>query len=155
MTGKSDVRRYLMVAARVRRGEVVLSPEQQRQFQQMAEDVGPALKAVSDVSTKVKAAEAEQKNGERVLAELETRRHDAASISSVAIASVQGETQVRILVYAPAGGKPHHWTPRDIRTRLRGVQSGELLFLGGAGSVDWRSDVVPDGAPAAPPPSAA
>ena len=155
MTGKSDVRRYLMVAARVRRGEVVLSPEQQRQFQQMAEDVGPALKAAADVSAKVKAAEAEQKNGERVLAELETRRHDAASISSVAIASVQGETQVRILVYAPAGGKPHHWTPRDIRTRLRGVQYGALLFLGATGSVDWRSDAVPEAAPDASPAPAA
>jgi uncharacterized protein (DUF342 family) len=143
MTGKSDVRRYLMVAARVRRGEVVLSPEQGRQFQKMAEDVGPALKAVADVSAKIKAAEVEQQNGMRVRAELEAQRHDAASISSVAIASVQGDTQVRILAWSPAGGKPQHWTPRDIRTRLRGVQGGELLFLGGAGSVAWRSDAVP------------
>ena len=147
MTGKSDVRRYLMVAARVRRGEVVLSPEQGRQFQKMADDVGPALKAVADVSAKIKGLEAEQQNGARVLAELEAQRHDAASISSVAIASVQGDTQVRILVWAPAGGKPHHWTPRDIRTRLRGVQGGELLFLGGAGSVGWRSDAAPVASP--------
>jgi len=55
---------------------------------------------------------------------------------------VQGETQVRILGYSPAGGQPYRWPPREIRTRLRGPQAGELLFTGGAGSVAWRSDTV-------------
>jgi hypothetical protein len=142
MTAKPDVRRYLMLAARVRKGEVNLTPEQARQFQKMAQDVAPALKAIGDVSTKIKAAEAEQQAGARMLADLEAQRGDAASISSVAIASVQGETQVRILGYSPAGGQPHHWPPREIRTRLRGPQAGELLFLGGAGSVAWSSDTV-------------
>ncbi len=142
MTGKPDVRRYLMLAARVRKGEISLTPEQARQFQKMAQDVGPALKAIGDVSAKIKAAEAEQQAGTRMLANLEAQRGDAASISSVAIASVQGETQVRILGYSPAGGRPWRWLPREIRTRLRGPQAGELLFLGGAGSVAWSSDTV-------------
>ena len=55
---------------------------------------------------------------------------------------MQGETQVRILGYSPAGGQPYRWPPREIRTRLRGPQAGELLFLGGAGSVAWSSDTV-------------
>jgi len=143
MTGKPDVRRYLMLAARMRKGEVVLSPEQARQFQKMGQDVGPALKALGDVSAKLKALDAEQQAGTRMLANLEAQRGDAASISSVAIASVQGETQVRILGYSPAGGQPYRWQPREIRTRLRGPQAGELLFLGGAGSVAWSSDTVP------------
>lgn len=142
MTAKPDVRRYLMLAARVRKGEVSLTPEQARQFQKMAQDVAPALKAIGDVSTKIKAAEAEQQKGAGMLANLEAQRGDAASISSVAIASVQGETQVRILGYSPAGGPPHRWPPREIRTRLRGPQAGELLFMGGAGSVAWTSDTV-------------
>jgi hypothetical protein len=142
MTAKPDVRRYLMLAARVRKGEVNLTPEQARQFQKMAQDVAPALKAIGDVSTKIKAAEAEQQAGGHMLANLEAQRGDAASISSVAIASVQGETQVRILGYSPAGGPPHRWPPREIRTRLRGPQAGELLFMGGAGNVAWTSDTV-------------
>ncbi|SDE43784.1 hypothetical protein SAMN05428966_108292 [Massilia sp. PDC64] len=142
MTAKPDVRRYLMLAARVRKGEVNLTPEQARQFQKMAQDVAPALKAIGDVSTKIKAAEAEQQAGARMLADLEAQRGDAASISSVAIASVQGETQVRILGYSPAGGQPHHWPPREIRTRLRGPQAGELLFMDATGSVAWSSDTV-------------
>jgi len=142
MTGKPEVRRYLLLAARVRKGEVKLSPEQARQFQKMAQDVAPALKAIGDVSAKVKAAEAEQQAGTQMLANLEAQRGDAASIASVAIASVQGETQVRTLGYSPAGGQPHRWPPREIRTRLRGPQAGELLFLGGSGSVAWSSDTA-------------
>ena len=142
MTGKPDVRRYLMLATRVRKGEISLTPEQARQFQKMAQDVGPALKALGDVSAKIKAAEAEQQAGTHMLANLQAQRGDAASISSVAIASVQGETQVRILAYSPAGGQPWRWLPREIRTRLRGPQAGELLFMGGAGSVAWSSDTV-------------
>ena len=143
MTGRDDVRRYLMLATRVRKGEVALSPEQTRQFQKMAQDVAPALKTIADISAKIKGVEAEQQAGARMLADLEAQRRDAASVSAVTIASVQGETQVRILGYGPAGGQPHHWPPREIRTRLRGPQAGELLFLGGAGNFAWSSDAVP------------
>jgi len=140
MTGKDDVRRYLMLATRVRKGEVALSPEQTRQFQKMAQDVGPALKTIADISAKIKGLDAEQQAGTRMLADLEAQRRDAASVSAVTIASVQGETQVRILGYGPAGGQPHRWPPREIRTRLRGPQAGELLFMGAAGNVAWSSD---------------
>jgi hypothetical protein len=143
MTAKPDVRGYLMLAARVRKGEINLSPEQTRQFQKMAQDMGPALKAMADVSAKLKSAEAEQQAGTAMLANLEAQRSDAASNSGVTIASVQGETQVRILGYSPAGGQPYLWTPREIRTRLRGPQAGELLFMGSAGSFAWSSDAVP------------
>jgi uncharacterized protein len=143
MTAKPDVRRYLMLAARVRKGDITLTPEQARQFQKMAQDVGSALKAVADVSAKIKAAEAEQQAGTAMLATLEAQRGDAATVSGVAIQSVQGETQVRILAYSPAGGQPYRWTPRDIRTRLRGPQAGELLFMGAAGDFAWSSDAVP------------
>jgi hypothetical protein len=143
LTSSPDVRRYLMLATRVRKGEVVLTPDQTRQFQKMGQDVGPALKTIGDVSAKLKAAEAEQQAGTQMLANLEAQRSDAASIAGVAIQSVQGDTQVRILAYSPADGQPHRWTPRDIRTRLRGPQAGELLFMGGAGAFAWSSDAVP------------
>jgi hypothetical protein len=143
MTGKPDVRRYLMLATRVRKGDITLSPEQARQFQKMAQDVGPALKTIADISAKIKLTEAEQQAGKGMLANLEAQRSDAATISGVAIQSVQGETQVRILGYSPADGPPHRWTPRDIRTRLRGPQAGELLFMGAAGDFAWSSDAVP------------
>jgi hypothetical protein len=143
MTGRDDVRRYLMLATRVRKGEVALSPEQTRQFQKMAQDVGPALKTIADISAKIKGLDAEQQAGTRMLLDLEAQRGDAASVSAVTVASVQGETQVRVLGYGPADGPPHRWSPREIRTRLRGPQAGELLFMGAAGNVAWSSDTKP------------
>jgi hypothetical protein len=117
MTAKPDVRRYLMLAARVRRNEVVLNPEQTRQFQRMGQDVGPALKAIAEVSAKLKAAEAEHQTGARMLARLEAQRTDAASVAAVAVRMVQGDTRVRVLGYDPAVGTAIPWrlAARDIK----------------------------------------
>ncbi len=143
MTGKPDVRRYLMVASKVRKNEIALSPEQARQFQRMGQDVGPALKAISDVSARVKAAEAERGAGLQMLARLEAQKRDAASVAAVAVRMVQGETHVRVLGYDPAANSaPYRLSPREIRTRLRGPQRGELLFSGAAGQVEWTSEAA-------------
>jgi hypothetical protein len=141
MTAKPDARRYLMLAARVRRKEVTLNPEQARQFQRMGQEVAPALKAIGDVSAKVKAAEAQQQTGMQMLEKLEAQRHDAASVSAVSVRMVQGDTRVRVLAYDPAtDSKPWRLSARDIRARLRGPQHGELLFGGAAGQVEWSSE---------------
>jgi hypothetical protein len=144
MTARPDVRSYLMLSAKLRKNELTLTPEQSRQFQKMAQEVGPALKAIADVSAKLKAAEAEQQNGQDMLAKLEEQKRDAASVQAVSVRSVQGETQVRVLGFNPAAGSPYDLAPREIRTRLRGPQHGELLFSGSSGAVDWNSEQLDD-----------
>jgi hypothetical protein len=52
----------------------------------------------------------------------------------------QGETQVRVLGYNPAAGSPYLMPPREIKARLRGPQSGALLFAGASGSFAWDSE---------------
>lgn len=140
MTARPDVRRYLMLSAKLRKNEISLNAEQARQFQKMGQDVGPALKAVTDVSAKLKAAEAEQQKGQEMLDKLEEQKRDAACVQAVAVRSVQGETQVRVLGFNPAAGSPYQLAPREIRARLRGPQHGDILFSGAAGSVDWNSE---------------
>ena len=141
MTGKPDVRRYLMLAARVRRNEIAFTPEQARQFQRMGQEVAPALKAVGEVSARVKALDAQQQEGAGMLARLQAQRRDAASVAAVTVRMVQGDTQVRVLGFDPAvDSAPWRVAPREIRARLRGPQHGELLFAGAAGQVDWRSE---------------
>ena len=139
VTGRPDVRRYLVVASKVRKKEIHLSPEQARQFQRMAQEVAPALKAAADASAKIKAVEAEQQKGAQMLAGLEAQRLDAACVAQVGIGLVQGETQVRVLGFSPTGGSPYLMAPREIRARLRGPQRGALLFAGQAGSFTWNS----------------
>ena len=138
VTGRPDVRRYLMVASKVRKKEIHLSPEQARQFQRMAQEVAPALKAAADASAKIKAVEAEQQKGAQMLAGLEAQRLDAACVAQVGIGLVQGETQVRVLGFTPTGGSPYLMAPREIRARLRGQQRGALLSAQ-AGSFTWNS----------------
>lgn len=142
LAGRSDVRRYLTVASKVRKKEITLSPEQARQFQRMAQDVAPALKEVADASAKVKAVEAEQQKGAQMLAGLEAQRLDADCVAQVAVKLVQGETQVRVLGFSPIGGSPYLMAPREIRARLRGPQRGALLFAGTEGSFDWNSELA-------------
>jgi len=140
LTGQPDVRRYLMLASRVRKNEISFTPEQARQFQRMAQDVAPALKAIGEVSAKVKQCEADLEQGRKLMADLERQRHDAASISTVTVHRVQGDTQVRVLGFSPAAGTPYIIAPREIKARLRGPQTGELLFFGADGSFAWSSE---------------
>jgi uncharacterized protein (DUF342 family) len=140
LTTRPDVRRYLMLASKVRKQEVKLSPEQARQFQKMGQEVAPALHAIGAASGNVKEAQAEQQAGVRMLATLEEQRHDAAIVATVAVHQVQGDTQVRILGYSPAAGAPWRLAPRDIKLRLRGTQTGTILFTGATGAFAWTSE---------------
>lgn len=140
LTAQPDLRRYLLLASRVRKNEISLTPEQARQFQRMAQDMAPALKAVGEVSGKLKQLEADRDEGCKVLAELERQRRDAACVSAVEVREVQGDTLVRVLGFSPAAGTPYIIAPREIRTRLRGPQNGELLFSGAQGGFAWSSE---------------
>jgi hypothetical protein len=142
LTGRSDLRRYLMLAARVRKKDIVLSPEQLRQFQRMAQEAAPALKEVADASAKAKAAEAEQQKGAAMLAGLEAQRLTAACVAQAEVKAVQGETQVRVLGFSPVAGSPYLMAPRDIQARLRGPQRGAVLFAGDTGRFLWNSELA-------------
>jgi len=76
-----------------------------------------------------------------MLATLEAQRRSAAVVSSVELASVQGETQVRVFGFDPAGSA-YDLASREIRLRLRAAQQGELLFAGAAGRFGWSSEQV-------------
>jgi hypothetical protein len=140
LTAKPDVRSYLMLASRVRKNEITLTPEQARQFQRMGQDVAPALKAIGEVSAKGKQVEADLEQGRKLLADLERQRCDAASVSAITVHQVEGDTQVRVLGFSPAAGTPYIIAPRELKSRLRGPQTGELLFAGAQGSFAWSSE---------------
>lgn len=142
LTGRPDVRRYLMLASRVRKKELVLSPEQARQFQRMAQDVAPALKEVAGASARIKAVEAEQQKGAQMLAGLEAQRLDASCVAQVEVKRVAGEVQVRVLGFSPTGGSPYLMAPREIKAGLRGPQRGALLFAGSEGGFFWNSELA-------------
>jgi hypothetical protein len=138
-----DVRKYMRLATGVRKNEITLTPEQLPAFQRMAQAVGPTLKEIGKLSTLVKSIEAERAQGLELAARLETQREQAGN-SRVELLSVQGDVQVRTLLYTPDGSSTFDLQPREIKTLLRGNPGTSLLFSGNSGAFSWDSD-CPDG----------
>ena len=142
LQAREDVRKYMLLATRVRKGELVLSSEQAPQFQKMGAAVGPALKAIGKLSEDIKAAETEQQAGTAVLEQLKEQRRASAGGSSVKVGALSGETAVYAIKYHPDGDSTYNLTPKEIKSRLRAtVPQGECIYSGSAGSVDWDSGI--------------
>ncbi|MES2758789.1 MAG: flagellar assembly protein A [Pseudomonadota bacterium] len=141
MTGEPEVRKYVMLASKIRKKELTLTPEQVPQFQKMALAVGPALKAIAKVSLEVKAAETERDAGQALVAQLLQQRSDSDGVSQVTVSSVQGDTVVRTMNFNPDGSSTFDLPSKDIKARLRarGV-SGAVIFSGSQGAVKWISE---------------
>ena len=141
LSAQQEVASYVKLAGRVRKGELVLTPEQQPAFKRLAAAVAPALKQMSALAQEVKDIEAEQQSGMALLGRMEAQRAEHSGAASVAIAQVGGDLTVRALDIEPdAAGGPagmHRLPPREIKARLRDAGGAELLFAGGSGSIEW------------------
>jgi hypothetical protein len=141
MTGEPEVRKYVMLASKVRKKELVLTAEQLPVFQKMALAVGPALKAIAKVSLEVKAAETELAAGQALLAQLVQQRAESDGVSQVSVRMVQGDTVVRTMKFNPDGSSTFDIPAKEIKTRLRsGAPAGEVIFAGSSGRIDWVSE---------------
>jgi hypothetical protein len=140
LTGQPEVRAYLQLAARVRKNEITLTPEQVPQFQKMAHAQAPLLKAIAKLSQDLKALEAEQQAGMALLEQLGTQRADNATQCSVDVRAILGDTHVRAWAFRPDGASIYDLPARDVKARLRGALPTTVLFSGSGGAYAWRSD---------------
>lgn len=140
ITNAPDVRNYLTLATRVRKQEVVLTPEQLVLFQKMAVQVGPALRTVGKLSLGVKEAQAEQAKVQELVEQVRRRKQELAGQGLCKVAMVAGETVVRTMEYNPDHGAPYDRTAREVKALLRSsAPRTAAIFSGGAGTVDWTS----------------
>ncbi len=138
LCARAEVRKYLEIAGKVRSGEMVLSPAQNAQFRQMGQVVAPDLQKIGEVSNARKAAEAEQTEGQALLARFEAQRAERAGFTRVHIGHLAGDTQVRTLPYDPDGACFYYLAPRDIKAHLRGAE-GTRLYAGATGGYQWNN----------------
>jgi hypothetical protein len=143
LSSQPEVRRYLLLATRVRKHEITLTPEQVPQFQKMAQAQAPALKAIAKVSQDLKAAEAQQQTGLALLAQIERQRAESGAVCSVEVGEILGETQVRAWAFHPDGASLYDLPARDVKARLRGGLATAPLFSGSRGAYAWRNDEPP------------
>ncbi|MFL6660428.1 MAG: flagellar assembly protein A [Massilia sp.] len=142
MTGQADVRKYVMLASKIRKKELTLTAEQLPQFQKMAAAVGPALKAIAKVSLEVKAAETESEAALTLMGQLQQQRSDSAASSEVHVGMLVGDTQLRSMKFHPDGSTLFDLPSKDIKSRLRSNAdggAGDLLLAESSGAIDWRS----------------
>lgn len=141
MTGEPEVRKYVMLASKIRKKELTLTAEQVPQFQKMALAVGPALKAIAKVSLDVKAAETEREAGQALVAQLMQQRSDSDGVSHMVVKLVAGDTVVRTMTFNPDGSSTFDLPAKDIKARLRArAVGGEVIFAGSQGTIDWVSE---------------
>jgi uncharacterized protein len=139
MAAQPDVRKYMRLAAGVRKNEITLTPEQVPMFQRMAQAVGPTLKEIGRLSEAMKAIDADLQFGQQLIEKLERQRDEAGS-SELTLQRVEGDLQVRALHFHPDGTSTYDLPVRDIKARLRDTEKSELLFAGSSGSFNWHSE---------------
>lgn len=139
VTAQADVKKYLMVAAKVKKGEITLTPEQQGSLQKLAATVGPALKLVAKVNAEIKASLAEKQAVADQAALLAQHRKDVESGVSCAIANIGGEVLVRAFKVTPENEHALYDIPlNNLKATLRGTSmGGETLYAGRSGKLEW------------------
>lgn len=140
LTSQAEVRQYMQLATRVRKGELTLTADQAPQFQKMGAAVAPVLKAIGKLSEEIKTAEAEHQAGTALLAQLQQQRRASAGGNSVRVSMLTGDTAIRTITYHPDGESKYNLSPKEIKAMLRSsVPQGERIFSGSVGSVEWDS----------------
>lgn len=140
LTTRPDVRKYVMLASKIRKNELTLTAEQVPQFQKMATSVGPVLKAIAKVSLDVKAAEIEQQAALALVTQLEQQRSEFAGQSEVKVEALSGDTVLLSMKFNPDGGTLYDLPSKEIKARLRSnYEAGEILVAADSGKIEWRS----------------
>ena len=141
LTGQPDVRKYVMLASKIRKKELTLTADQLPQFQKLATAVGPALKAIAKVSLDVKAAETEQQAAIDLVGHLQQERKECAGASTVLVHMVSGDTTLRSITYQLDGSTLYDLPSKDIKARLRtNTEGSEILLTAEEGKIEWRSE---------------
>ena len=137
LTGEPGMRKYLTIAPRLRKGELVLTPEQEPQFRRLAASVAPALKELGRLAQEAKTLDGERQAGMALMSRIEAQRVERVGAAGVAIGMLAGEVQVLALPYEPDFGCVWDMTARDVKLRLRDTKGAQVLYAGSEGAWSW------------------
>jgi hypothetical protein len=141
VTEQAEVRNYLTLATRVRKQEVVLTPEQEPLFHKMAAAVGPSLKAVAKLSLNLKAVQVQVQQAQEQVDLVQRQKMAVVSGSRCKVIMIDGDTIVRSMKFNPDMGAPYDLAPKELKAKVRATTSGlNAIFVGSSGSVDWGQD---------------
>ncbi|MBI3285489.1 MAG: DUF342 domain-containing protein [Burkholderiales bacterium] len=137
LTQLPEVRSYLMLAGKINKKELTLTPAQEPQFRKMALAAGPTLKAIGKVALDLKKMDESRQAVLQMVAALLEQKNAASGSAHVTVNIIEGDTTVRVMKFDPDGSRPYDLASKDIKSRLRGLSNDEKLFAASCGSFDW------------------
>ncbi len=138
LTQEDELKRYFSVVARVKKGELQLSPEQQAGLKRKSEQLAPKIKQISQLNAGMRSMQEAQAFVRDQAEALIKARDEAAAGIQCKLEEVAGETVVRALMLP--GGVPVLSTLslEALRTRLRQADTQtKTLFTDHSGCFIW------------------
>lgn len=136
-----ELRSYLLIAGKLQKKEMSLSPEQKTNFLKLGQRIGPELRAFAALNERMQVLTKDKISQETLLATLEEERRQAGANISCNIKATDQEMRV---FTRPIGRNPPALTPipiKDLELRLHARTPGsQLLFGGESGSFEWQYD---------------
>lgn len=138
ITSQTEVRNYLNLATRVRKREVMLTPDQEPLFHKMAESVGPLLRQVAKVSLALKAAQVQQEQAQEEVNQVQRQKSAVQRGSRCAVELLTGDVLVRTMTFVPGEPAPYDRPAKEIKTRVRTAAPGStVLHSGDVAPIHW------------------
>jgi hypothetical protein len=138
ITGQTEVRNYLTLATRVRKREVMLTPEQEPLFHKMAAAVGPSLRAVAKISLAMKAAQVQQEQAQEEVTKVQRQKTAVMRGSRCSVQLLTGDVLLRTMSFVPDGPPAHDRPAKEVKAKVRTAAAGMAkLFFGHVGPIDW------------------
>lgn len=139
LRGQPEVAKYLLIAGKIRKQELVLTAEQKPAFQKLADQVAPVLKALARLGEEARARAAEREALAVRADEIAAARDAATAAVSCRVAQVGGELIVRRMKLDAEAPPLASLPPAEVKARLRASSQGNsLLFSGSSGSFAWQ-----------------
>lgn len=136
-----EVRNYQLLSEKLRKQELVLSPDQVPQFQKMAAAAAAELKTAGRLWYEVQQMDVKKTQLLDQVSDTMREQRAAAGQSRCYLRNVNGETLVRGMTFDPQGGPVYDKAPKDIKATLRGAKtSAKAIFSGSSGTLDWVFD---------------
>lgn len=139
ITDQGEIKNYLVLGAKLKKKEIVLSAPQQESWKTLVAKVSPLLAALAKINDATKMLQ-EEKNAldEKIVVLVQSKREASTGISC-SIETSLGDTHGRTMKLKPDEDSLASLSPKQLKARLRAHSlPGDLLFSGAGGPFDWR-----------------
>jgi hypothetical protein len=136
---QGETKSYLVLEEKLRKKEIILTPEQMANWQKLAARVAPGLKALNKLNGEVQLLQTEKEIYEGKNAALMQFKQDASVGISCSLRESHGDTLVRVMKTKPGAVPLMDLEPKQLKAQLLAPSlPADRLFSGEGGPFEWR-----------------